>query len=92
VQPRPQHLSDRGDALAAIRRVGDLGEKPIHQAPVSAVLRLQPLSDPNAEIVANHIGAGLAQHRVRSIDGIQSGTDALPCHLGAHTRTHAPTL
>jgi hypothetical protein len=91
-QPRAQHPSDRRYALAAVGRVGDLGEKPIHQPTIGAVLRLQPLRDINAEIVANHVRAGVAQHGVRGIDSVKSSTDPLPSFLGTRAATHPPTL
>jgi hypothetical protein len=91
-QQRAQPCSHRRDGLAAVGRFGDLSEEPIHQPAVGAVLRLQPLGDVHAEIVANHVGAGVAQHGVPSIDGVESGTDPLPRLFGTRARTHAPTL
>jgi hypothetical protein len=91
-QPHPEHLSYRWYALAAVGWVGDLGEEPVHEPAVGAILCLQPLSDVNAEIVANHVGPGVAQHRVRSVDSVESSTDPLPCLLATRARTHIPTL
>lgn len=77
-QSAPQRRAHLGSGLNFIRWVGDLPEKPVHQAAVGAFLGFQPLSDIDAEGVAHHVRGGRAQHLMGSIDGIKSRTDLLP--------------
>ncbi len=72
---------------SAVRWIGDLGEKLIHQPTVGAVLSLEPLGDLDAEGVANHVGAGIAQHDVGGINSVESSTDLAPV-LPRHSRTN----
>jgi len=55
-KPRPQHAAHLWYQPGAVGRIGDLREEPVHQAPVGALLGLQPVGHVHPEVVADHIG------------------------------------
>ncbi|OBI55021.1 hypothetical protein A5705_25025 [Mycobacterium sp. E787] len=54
-QPRAQPRPDGRDGFGAVGGFGDLGEQPIHQAPVGALPGLQPLGHLDAKLVAHQV-------------------------------------
>jgi hypothetical protein len=91
-QSIPQRRSHVRDGPGVVRRVSDLGEYPVHQAPVSALLRLQSICDINAKPVAHQIRWRIAQQVVGGVDRIESGADPSPCLLGADPCSHTSTV
>ena len=78
-QSLPQHRSHLRYGPGFIRRVGDLRKDAVHQAPVGALLGLQPFRDVNAKPVAHQIRWRIAQQVVGSVDRIESGIDPFSC-------------
>ena len=81
-QPRPQAVDQVGHQAHLIGRIGDLGEHPVHQPAVGALLGLQPLGHLHPKLATHLIGGQLPHLGVGVI------------HLiGQHTETsRAPPL
>lgn len=91
-QPGPKRVAHRGNESGPVRRIGDLSEEPKHQPAVDPVLSFQPFGDVDAEVVADHIRLGLAQHQMGGVDRIECSANPLTCLLTADRETHSAIL